>query len=584
MSRFPHFIFPIFGLLLGWSGILVAQPGPAEPTAPATSGSPIVATVLTDRIAVGEIGTFVIVASEDVALPNKIIAIGLNIIQSGTQSSMTSTNGRMSVNISTFYSFRGDQPGTFEIPPVEVNIGGAPFKTQAIPVTIYERDLDSELANPTQPFFAKLEPSKTTFYVNELVPFSMTGFVRGRNSINEVASPTFEHPSFIVRPFREVRRDGSNLGNTYYTSATIPSMLFALKPGEHRLGPAQMAIRVLDNATGFGFSNFFPRTVLREIPTNAVTVTVEPLPGNAPMSFTGGVGNFTFNASANSKEVALGDPISIDFEVKGVGNLRTMTAPVFAVPQKGIWKSYEASKTLTDEEDSDGSKEGIARFSQVIIPEAKVDSIPVFELAYFDPEKKEYVTRRSEPIPVSISADATSTTSGFAPVSAGSPTALSSPNAVAPNANFADVLHIRTGNPRWIGQVDLQGTSPWYLLIQGLFSVAFSMVVGVGIVRFVSRWRVRQSALAGVTTYRNALKALPPLGSPRKELYRATRAALDIWRRENPAPRPEAKTIAERLSRHCEQNLYSGETENQSPLPPEDDGKLRRALQQISKG
>jgi BatD DUF11 like domain len=584
MSRIPRFVIPIFGLSISWSSLLLAQPGAGIPSSPPASRSPIAATVLSDRIAVGEIGTFVIKAAEDVSLPEKIIAIGLDIVQSGTQSSMTSINGRMSVDISTFYRFRGDQAGSFEIPPVEVNIGGALYKTQAIPITIYERDIDSELANPTQPFFAKLELTKTTFYVNELVPFSMTGFVRGRNSINEVASPTFEHPSFIVRPFREVRRDGNDLGNTYYTSATIPSMLFALKPGEHRLGPAQMAIRVLDNATGFGFSNFFPRTVLREIPTNAVTVTVVPLPGNAPMSFTGGVGDFVFSATANSKEVALGDPISIDFEVKGVGNLRTMTAPVFAVPQKGIWKSYEASKTLTDEEDSDGSKEGIARFSQVIIPEAKVDNIPAYELTYFDPEKKEYVTRRTEPIPVSISADAPSAQSGFTPAATGNTGALASPDAVPPSANFTDVLHIRTGNPRWIGQVDLNGTGPWYLLVQGIFSIAFSMVVGVGIVRFVTRWRIRQSALAGVSTYRDAMKALPPLGSSRQELYRATRAALDIWRRENPSPRPEAKAIVERLSRHCEQSLYSGESENQVPLAPEEDGKLRRALQQISKG
>jgi hypothetical protein len=584
MSPVLRFPFSLVSLSLVWSGTLLAQTGPITSSAPAAGRTPIKATVLTDRIAVGEIGTFVVKTSEDVALPEKIVAIGLDITQSGSQSSMTSINGRMSVDISTFYRFEGDQPGTFEVPPIEINVGGVIYKTEPIPVTIYARDIASELVNPTQPFFAKLDLSKTTFYVNELIPFSMTGFVRGRNSINEVASPTFEHPSFIIRPFREVRRDGSDLGNTYYTSATIPSMLFALKPGEHRLGPAQMAIRVLDNATGFGFSTFFPRTVLREIPTNPVTVTVEPLPGNAPLSFTGGVGNFAFTATTSSKEVALGDPISIDFEVKGVGNLRTMTAPVFAIPQKGIWKTYDASKTLTDEEDSDGSKEGIARFSQVIIPEAKVESIPEFELTFFDPEKKEYVTRRTEPIPVGISADRTAPTGGFAPTTTGGFGAAITPDAMAPSAAFEDVLHIRTGSPRWIGQVDLQSAGPWYIVIQGIFSIAFSTVLGVGIVRFVKRWRVRQSALAEVSTYRKALKALPPLGSSRNELYRAIRAALALWQRENPKPNPEAKTIVERLTRHCEGNLYSGESENQAPLPPEEDGKLRRALQQISKG
>src|SRR5690606_24247209 len=117
---------------------------------------------------------------------------------------------------------------------------------------------------------------------------------------------------------------------------------------------------------------------------------------------------------------SLGDPVTMRFEVTGSGNFKTLGAPIFAVPQTGFWKEYEASKTLEDESDSDGFNASKAVFSKVVIPEAKVDTIPPFELAFFDPEKEEYVVLRTDPVPVVVRDDANSR-------SPAAPAALSSP-------------------------------------------------------------------------------------------------------------------------------------------------------------
>ncbi len=562
-----------FSFLCCFQG-LAQQDNPAPP--------PVSVSVLSSRVPAGEFGTLIFkVTANNVTLPRQIDSEGLDISYSGNQSSVTIINGTQQLEFSYFYRFRSDQPGTYTIPAIEVQIGDQTTQTQSIEVTITERD-NTDAVNATRPEFAKLDLTKTEFYVNEIIPFTITTYVRGRNSINEIVRPQLEQESFIFKGFKAVSTDATELGNTLYSYAVLPSTFFALKPGEHRLGPAKLGVRVVESGTGFGLSAFFSRTVVKEMASNAVSTTVKALPSGAPSSFTGGVGVFLLNGVPSATEISVGDPISMEFIVSGVGNLRTMSAPVFT-GTADIWKSYAASKTLNDEEDSDGVEPGRVQFSQVIIPEKKVTEIPSFELTYFNPNTKSYITLETEPVPIKVSDDRSENSYNLAQEATGSGIESSNGSAALPLPSFDDVLHIRTNSPRWIAELNSRSPSVIFYGVQIIFSLAFTSVIAIGISRFIKTRQLKLATQEEPTTYKQALKQIPKPGASKREYYHAVSTALTLWQTENPDGPPPVMEVIEKISGRCETYLYSGNFDSDVPVAPEEAGELQSVLRRLQR-
>lgn len=563
--------------------LVLSGPGTVSSQQP-QSGFGISINALSSRVAIGEIGTLIVkITGGDSRLPEQLDVPGLAIEHSGQQSRINIINGARTIEMTHFYRFRGDTPGTYTVPPLEIGLGNETFQTDPLEITIYERD-QNEALDATKPYFGKFELSKEEFYVNEIIPLTLSSFVQGRNRIQDVLPPKLGHESFIVKSFRDVQTDGAELGNTYYSSATMPSNLFALKAGDHRLGPATLGVRVADTSgSSFGFGGFFSRTVTREMATNTINVTVKPLPGGAPLSFTGGVGKFELIANASTDEVSIGDPISMEFVVSGEGNLQTMSAPVFQVTPTGIWKSYEASKTIDEDATDGGSASAVGRavFSQVIIPEAKVDTIPPFELTYFDPSREEYVTLETPAIPITVSADSRSEAPTTISYPAGGNEITPVESASKPIAQFDDVLHIRKTPPRWIAATDLEGKSIWFYLLQAILSVGFFTIIGFGVVRWAKEREV--TTHGPVLSYRQSLKRIPKEGSPKREFYHAVATSVMLWHDEHPDAPPAVLEIVDRINDRCDTVLYSGVSKSEGPVTSHDINEVLPILQKLAR-
>ncbi|MDF1860255.1 MAG: BatD family protein [Verrucomicrobiales bacterium] len=537
-------------------------------------------TALSNRVAIGEIGVVMFkINGGDAQMPSKIAVEGLEVAFTGKESRVNMSQGVNTIQTIYSYRFRGNEPGTFTIPEIDILVGRTTVRSKALEVIIYERD-ESEAMDATRPIFGKLEMPKAEFYVNELLPFTVTGYVRGRNSLRDISHVKFEHENFVMKSFRNVRTEGGEIGNTYYSSAILPSTLFALQPGSFRLGPADIGIRVLDSGSGFGFSSFFSRTMIKDVATNTVNVTVKPLPNGAPLSYTGGVGKFKLAAVPSITKISVGDPISMKFVVTGTGNMQTMEAPRFSVAQTDIWKTYDASKKLEDEMDSDGYSEGAVEFSQVIIPEAKVDTIPPFELSYFDPSEEKYVTLKTDPIPIEVSADTAGTQSVMMerPESGSSPQNFPS-SASKPTASYNDMLHIRTANPRWIATLDTKKKGVLFYLVQSVFSIAFFTLLGFGAVRW---WKERElRATADGPRFRDLIKTIPGPGTTRREFYQSVSDALAAWKDEHPEAPDNILQVIDRVGEKCDAILYSGAGQPNAPLSRDEASEFRSILQKL---
>jgi len=568
-------------LLAGFSGFpLRAQQG-----APSLS-----ADVSNTEIGVGETATLILKSlnGDPDELPDRIDAEGLFIDAAGRQLSTQIVNGERTTMSLYLYRFRAEEAGTFVIPSITARIRGIEVSTAPIEVTVVERSSADQDLDATRPYYARLNLDKTAFYANEIVPFDVTVYVKGRNAISDVVGAELEHESFVIRNFQKVFTDAVEIDDSLYSLARLPSHLFALKPGRHTLGPAQVSVRVVDSQSGFGFPGIFQRAQTFSVSTPSLTIEIKPLPPGAPPSFTGGVGTFDLSLAPSTTAVSVGDPISLRFEVSGTGNLGTMGAPVMDGSLADTWRTYDATKTIDPEEESDGKTPGRVTFERVIIPLEATDEIPPFSLAFFDPVREEYVVRTTDPVPIEVSPDTGSDVAAPAtplvenPSGAGASAHSSAPP--TPQPRFDDLLHIHPGPARLrpVSTFTL-GPGPFFAGAQVFFSLAFFTLAGFGIVRGITEWRHAKATEHISLTFREAVRSVPGSGSQRGDFYRGVARALETWKKEHGDAPSKAREAIDRLAAKCGSHLYSGAGRIDEPVSPEEIQEFREVLALLSR-
>ncbi len=551
--------------------------------------------MISRRINVGETGQLLVTISNGRAtdMPSRIDAQGLDVTFAGNQTSTNITNGSMSYENVYFYQVKPTAgEGSYTIPAITVSVEGQQLKSTPIEITVAKPKTDGGLAAAaTKPYFGRFSLDAEEIYANQIVPLEIKAYVRGRNAIHDVSSASLDHESFVIQNFRDVKIDGVELNGSLYSIAKLGSHLFALKPGEHTLGPAEIGVKVLDSRRGggFGFPSIFQSTRVVKVATNALTLTVKPLPEGAPASFTGGVGDFALTVNPSTTAVSVGDPISMEFIVAGVGNLGTLGAPVFSAAAKpDQWKTYEANKSLEPDQVSDGVAPGRATFSQVIIPLQETTEIPTFELTFFDPAKGEYVTRKTDPIPISVAADggtAPATTMAFpAAATPGAQAAFPGPAAAVPTASFADVLHIQTGLTKWrpiTAAVPGAKGGPLFFAFHVICSLGFFTLLAYGVLRYLRQKKLDAGEAIPTLNFQQSLRRIPKPGSKKHDFYRAVARSLSIWKSEhNEAPENLMEAVNS-LSRRCDSFLYAGEVDSTATVDREESSEFLTVLKKL---
>jgi hypothetical protein len=178
--------------------------------------------------------------------------------------------------------------------------------------------------------------------------------------------------------------------------------------------------------------------------SEAAILDVKPLPKNAPPDFAGAVGTFTMTVDGNPKKVQVGDPITVKATIAGRGNFDRVSAP--ALEDERGWHKYPPSSKF--QQDDDVGISGSKTFESVLSPNENKKAIPPFVFTYFDPVKEQFVSLRSDAIPIRAeggSAQAAAATAA-APGLAGANAPPRPSTAQAPTAP-ADILYQLTQRP-----------------------------------------------------------------------------------------------------------------------------------------
>ena len=463
--------------------------------------------------------------------PEDIIADGLQIHRTGQQyeSQLSFGFGSQQQNSSSViytYTVIPMRSGQFKIPPQTIRVGSESLRTPELVLNVAPGSSGSGSSAPGRQTqtgnrlaFAELVIAKKDAYVGEIIPAEIRLGFDPRAHARLQEGPELSGQGFTTQKLQQPRETLETIGGRTYQVYTFKTAISPARSGKFEIGPVQAKAIVVMPRRPSGmprtnrprspfdlfdmddpfsdpffsdpFGNMGERTEL-PIRSETAALTVKPLPANAPPNFSGAVGSFTMAVDAKPKSVQVGDPITVTATISGRGNFDRMSGP--ALEDERGWHKYPSSSKF--KQDDDVGISGEKTFETVIAPNERKAGVPPLIFAYFDPVKENYVTLRSEPVPLQVEGGA-----GPAPTiaqNAATSAARPAPPAaiVAPATKPADILY----------QLNDLGAARSFLSIYAQRNFWMAQIAPVILLLGLVGWKIRQAKIGNREAQRIAAR------------------------------------------------------------------------------
>jgi hypothetical protein len=483
---------------------------------PAGAQSPLTAEVDRTQLSTDEALLLTVTVDTSAGQPSRPVLTTLDGFQmagssSGTQLSIV--NGNMRSAATYRYTLRPLQAGQLIIGEVAVDINGQTYTTQPISINVSQGTGQIQPAPsqtmPNMPSMGNFPaipgfPNLNNFFNNAPggslsnsappldpadAPTELVGqdfFIEGQvdnpspyqgeqivytfrfyQAANLYDQPQYQPPGFSGFWSQDLDDEQTDYtteaaGRTYRVTE-LQTVLFPTVVDELTIDPAQLTIP----------GDFFSRGQVLQ--TQPVTVSVQPLPENAPASFQGAIGQYAIQAQADKTETMVNDTITLSVAIAGRGNLDALADPVWTEGPE--WRAFD-SKATVDTRFENGIMEGTRIYERLLVPTQPGSlTLPPIEFSFFNPASGSYETATSEAIQIQVQGDGSSfsvpqapaASAGAAPAAVGStlPTGTGpAAGALRPNKAAAEL------NPS--SSLPLTARSSFWLL----FTVPFFLLAG----------------------------------------------------------------------------------------------------------
>jgi hypothetical protein len=222
-----------------------------------------------------------------------------------------------------------------------------------------------------------------------------------------VGQPDYDAPEFAnfwqegdIKQINYQQQINSRL----YNVSELHTTIFPTAAGDLEIPPAKL---ILDG----GFSG---RRI--ELNTLPVTVSVKPLPDANAALATDAVGDYTLTAKVDTQQTEVDQPISLQLELRGVGNIRL--APSIPAPVLDGWRVMEQSNSVSVQpmhtlatDSTDQRMGGTRTVNYLLIPsQAGEFTLPAIEYSFFDPLSGETKYALTNPITLTVTPGAGAST------------------------------------------------------------------------------------------------------------------------------------------------------------------------------
>lgn len=342
---------------------------------------------------------------------------GIRFVSAGQSQQSSWVNGKSDSFTAFNFQLNPQKTGTFTIGPFEYKVDS---ETKILRGELKVVAASGDASQPqswADMVFARLEADRETAYVQE--PFGLTLSIYFRQgvqlagSINLTGMP---ETGLDGLQWQEIQPDRQVISNAVYDIRRFQTRTRALSSGSFEFAPSVTVQVAAPNRNGHSRSPFddpFFGSMFNRVETRPVDVAVKgavirilPLPEEGkPAGFSGAVGQFGFQVSAEPLHVHPGDPVTLTMTISGDGNFDRITAP--ALQSNELFRLYG--------EPVRKQAPGGVLFEQVISPKSSgIHEIPPVSFSFFDTREGKYRTTAGPPITLSVSATSNSTAQVFA--------------------------------------------------------------------------------------------------------------------------------------------------------------------------
>ena len=407
------------------------------------------------------------------------------------------------------YGLSAYQAGTFTIPPFQLRTRQGLLSSKAITLRVLPV---SSLATKgmtirpnTVPYLSGIFLEKKSPYVGETQAVEAKLYVPNEHpyllKLHDGQVIKMEKDGIAAWRFTTSDRRPTGILNhdgIRFLVYTYRSSLNALRAGELAIGPgkADAIFEMRARARG-GF-----RTVAQAFPIEfpPAKMTVRALPKPAPPGFAGAVGNFTLRSSTSTRELKLGETLTVEAQVSGSGNLDQFPGPFLLDPEEQ-WKQFDMIAKPPGSERRTSA--GTVEFSQVIRPKLKLDTLPPYRFVFFDPILERYRSLDSPAHPLVMTGEIPSVEGATDP-----PLTF-----LAPSANGLRVFAKEKRFPYWLWQI--------------IPALVLSLLI---ISAIWARLKANRLASQPTREFQSALQELDGKSHDQVEFYREAAKFVTTWR------------------------------------------------------
>ncbi len=428
---------------------------------------------------------------------------GLELSERGQSRQVQLINGSLSSSLAITYLIQAIRPGKYIIPAITVESDGKKLETEAIPLEVVASSQQQGSHPPSSSqiqaagkaddklAFLHVETKKES-YVGEQVPILIKAYFPRNMQASVNTVPLLKGNGFVLAQLdSQPQQTQENVDGTDYNVLSWKSSYTGIKEGRYpfllQLDATLLVRQRTRSLSPFAgqdlfaddfFDNFlggYKKKPIR-LASPEMTLGILPLPEeDQPKDFSGAIGDFDLQVTVAPTTVEIGQPLTVTMTIEGTGNFDRVEAPIF--PDHAGWKSYTPSSHFSPIE---SSWKGKKVFEQaVVVKDTTISHIPQLAFSYFDPEKKQYITRSSPRIPLAVKETAQKI---FPPPAATVTTTAENqkpdlpPVKTSSDSNLAP-LHLETG--RFLPAISPIFLRPWFLALVSL--CAFSLLLLLGL-------------------------------------------------------------------------------------------------------
>ena len=290
------------------------------------------------------------------------------------------------------------QHGELVIESIQATYDDETYKTKPITITV-SKGKTNKVVPSTSPstsnqnnskFFARLITPKKQLYLGENILleykiYASTYHIRNLEITDYELPMSNDIWTELLEPKNNQWKEQIEVinGVQYRVFTLKKEIISPQKTGDITITPFE--VKTLVNR------DFFNRGQQKKLKSNALNLKVKPLPPNPPPSFNGQVGrNYKLKVDIKNTELNVDDPLDINIEISGNGNLKQLELPNLNLPQD--LEKYPEEIKSNIKVNINGIS-GKKKLHQLVIPRFHGSyDIPSVSFTYFDLNKKKYKT------------------------------------------------------------------------------------------------------------------------------------------------------------------------------------------------